>query len=154
MNFFDKLIFVKDHLMGTVLLKGINRNHVYEVPCSMPRSTCTNKSPQRLISNKSSYVERHRRLGHQNSSLLRFMLGNFNLDSNSVTHVFHCDSCHCNKNKKLPFFESSIVSRKPFEIIFFDMWGGPSIKSIDNYHNYVICIDHYTRFSWLFPLKK
>lgn len=32
--------------------------------------------------------------------------------------------------------------------------GGPNIQSSDGYHYYVIFIDHYTRFSSIFSLKR
>lgn len=60
--------------------------------------------------------------------------------------------CLINKSHKLPFSNSSIVSTKPLQIIFTDVWTSP-ITSIDNYKYYLVLVDHYTCYTWLYPLK-
>lgn len=46
------------------------------------------------------------------------------------------------------------MSTKPLDLIFSNVCGSPEINSIDVYHYYVIFVDHYTRFTWLFPMKQ
>lgn len=43
-------------------------------------------------------------------------------------------------------------SSKPLELIYSDVWG-PTITSSDEYRFYVIFIDHFTRYVWLYPFK-
>lgn len=63
-----------------------------------------------------------------------------------------CDSCRCNKSHKLPFGVSSLKSRCPLDLLYTDVWGPSPIRSIDGYSYYVIFVDHYTKYSWLFPM--
>jgi hypothetical protein len=59
-----------------------------------------------------------------------------------------------NKSHKLPFHESSIKTSTPFELIFSDVWGPSPITSVNGYRYYLIFVDHFTRYSWLYPLKQ
>ena len=61
-------------------------------------------------------------------------------------------SCQLSKSKQLPFSESTTESTSPLEIIHYDVWF-TSTPSLSNYRYYVIFIDDYTRFYWLFPLS-
>ena len=47
---------------------------------------------------------------------------------------------------------SSLTSRTPLDVIFSDVWTAP-IHSIDGFKYYVIFVDHFTRYTWLYPLK-
>ena len=65
----------------------------------------------------------------------------------------HCKDYFCNESHKSPFSQSTIVSSTPLQIIFFDVWTYP-IQSIDNFKYYVVFVDHFTPYIWLFPLKR
>ncbi|KAJ9550636.1 hypothetical protein OSB04_014681 [Centaurea solstitialis] len=69
----------------------------------------------------------------------------------NTTHD-HCNACHVNKSHKLPFFESSLASKAPLDLLFSDVWCS-LVTSYDNYKYYIIFVDHYTKYIWLFPLK-
>lgn len=71
--------------------------------------------------------------------------------SSSKTHS--CADCLINKSHKLPFANSSITSTSPLEYIFTDVWTSP-ITSVDNYKYYLVLVDHYTRYTWLYPLHR
>lgn len=53
-----------------------------------------------------------------------------------------------------PIFHFSVrnLSTRPMEYIFTNVWTSPVI-SFDNYKHYCVIIDHYTRYTWLYPLK-
>ena len=79
----------------------------------------------------------------------------------SVLHIFFpkehlCSfsytSCNINKSHKLPFSKSSITSSSPLDVIFSDVWISP-VSSSDGFNYYVIFVDHYTKYSWLYPLR-
>ena len=57
-----------------------------------------------------------------------------------------------NKAHKLPFKQTSITSSSPLEYIFTDVWQCLVLSS-DNYKYYVVFVDHYTRYSWMYSLK-
>src|SRR5690606_36070709 len=64
-----------------------------------------------------------------------------------------CSHCLINKSHKLPFYSNTITSTKPLEYIYTDVWTSP-ILSVDQYKYYLIFVNHFTRYTWLYPLKK
>ena len=66
---------------------------------------------------------------------------------------FSYTSCNINKNHKLPFTKSSIAFSSPLDVIFSDVWTSP-ISSFDGFNYYVIFVDHYTKYIWLYPLRR
>lgn len=58
----------------------------------------------------------------------------------------------CSESHKLPFYESSITSYVPLELIYSDVWTS-LILSFDGYKYYVIFVDHFTKYIWLYLLK-
>ena len=65
----------------------------------------------------------------------------------------YCNSCIINKSHKLPFFDSTLTSNAPLDLIFTDVWSSPVLFN-DNYKYYVIFVDHFTKYTWLYPLKQ
>lgn len=63
-----------------------------------------------------------------------------------------CSHCFINKSHKLPFHTNTITCKKPLEYIYTDVWTSP-ILSIDQYKYYLAFVDHYTRYTWFYPLK-
>ncbi|PKA62506.1 Retrovirus-related Pol polyprotein from transposon TNT 1-94 [Apostasia shenzhenica] len=99
---------------------------------------------------KTSPAEWHHRLGYPSESILRHIASTFSL---AVSKISHCKDCYCNKSHKLSFFQSTIVSHTPLQIIFSDVWTSP-IHSVDNFKYYVIFVEHYTHYIWLYPLAR
>lgn len=52
----------------------------------------------------------------------------------------------------MPFPTSSSVSLAPFDLLDMDVWGPVPISSAQGYRYYLLIIDDYSRYSWLFPL--
>ena len=73
--------------------------------------------------------------------------------SSLVVSNFTCNSCHCNKTHKLLFSISSLTSSHPLELLYFDVWISP-VVSYDGYKYYVIFVDHFTCYIWLYHLKQ
>ena len=138
---------VKDLHTGTTLLKGKSNEGVYEWPSIY--------SSIAFASHKSSPSQWHSRLGHPNSHTLRFMLSRFSLPLSTdlpSSSVLFCNSCSTNKSHKLPFSTSTLTTSQPLEILFSDVWTSPTTL-VDGYKYYVLFVDHYTRYTWLYPLK-
>lgn len=53
----------------------------------------------------------------------------------------------------MPFSQSTIISHRPLEYIYTDVWSSP-IFSLENFKYYILFIDHFTRYTWLFPFKQ
>lgn len=78
----------------------------------------------------------------------------FSLPTCSTTQTsLSCSECLINKSHKLPFTNSTITSQRPLEYIFSEIWSSPT-TSIDNFRYYIVFIDHYSRYTWLYPLKQ
>jgi hypothetical protein len=63
------------------------------------------------------------------------------------------EPCQVAKSKCLPFSDSNNVTSQPLEIIRSDLWSSP-IPSLNKCRYYVVFIDNYSRFSWIYPLHK
>ena len=101
---------------------------------------------------KTTITSWHSRLGHLAPPVLKTIVSQFSLPVSNSTQT-HCNDCSINKSHKLPFYETSIVSGGPLEYLFTDVWTSPLI-SVDNYKYYLAIVDHYTRYTWLYPLKQ
>ena len=65
---------------------------------------------------------------------------------------FSFTSCNINKSHKLPFAQSSITSSSHLDVIFSNVWTS-NVSSSDGFHYYVIFVDRYTKYIWLYPLR-
>lgn len=81
------------------------------------------------------------------------MLENKIMTSILTDYKLHCNACACNKSHKLPFGASSLSSNQPLQLVYIDVWG-PTTPSIDGFRFYVIFVDHYTKYIWLYPMKQ
>ena len=65
---------------------------------------------------------------------------------------FMCELYLCNKSQLLPFGDSTLESKGPLDLIYTDVWGPSPINSADGFYYYVIFVDHFTKYVWLYPL--
>jgi hypothetical protein len=94
----------------------------------------------------------HSRLGHASSSRVqqlvsRGLLGLVFKDN------FDCVSCQLGKQPALPFHNSEYMSTKIFDLIHFDVWEPSPINSIGGSRYFVVFVDDYSRYSWVFPMR-
>jgi hypothetical protein len=107
-----------------------------------------------LISIKTIADVWHSRLGHPNHQVLEFMLNHQQIPMlKSKSSQFLCTPCQLGKSRKLLFCDSSRVTSAPLELIHSDIWTSP-ILSTNGYKYYVIFVDDFSRYMWLFPLKQ
>jgi histone deacetylase 1/2 len=144
-EFLPSTFLVKELHTGTTLLQGQTKDGVYEWPSSSPFIAFSTIKP--------TSFDWHHRLGHPAFSILRHIVSSNHLGlSSSLSSNYSCNACLCNKSHRLPFSNSTIVSTKPLEIIFSDVWTSP-IFSHNGFKYYVIFIDHFTKYIWFYPLK-
>lgn len=74
------------------------------------------------------------------------------LVSDSTTNIM-CDSCLCNKSYKLSFTNSSFKCDKPFQVVDSNVQSSALVNSFRRFRCYVIFIDYFTKYTWLYPLK-
>ncbi|KAG7543090.1 Ribonuclease H-like superfamily [Arabidopsis thaliana x Arabidopsis arenosa] len=149
-EFFPAHFQVKDLSTGARLLQGRTRNELYEWPVNLTNATILSASP----SPKTDLSSWHSRLGHPSLPVLKAVVSQFHLPlSNSISKQFPCSDCFINKSHKLPFYTNTIVSSQPLEYLYSDVWTSPCV-SLDNYKYYLVIVDHFTRYTWLYPLKQ
>ena len=94
----------------------------------------------------------HARLGHASSSRVQQLASRGLLGSVS-TENFDCVSCQLEKQPALPFNSSESISIDIFDLIHSDIWGPSSVSSIDGSRYFIVFVDDYSRYSWIFNMK-
>ena len=69
------------------------------------------------------------------------------------TKNFDCVSCQLGKQPALPFNTSESISIDIFDLIRSDVWGLSSVSSIGGSRYFVVFVDDYSRYSWIFNMK-
>ncbi|KAK0574427.1 hypothetical protein LWI29_023559 [Acer saccharum] len=147
---------IMDLTTGAFLVRGQNKGNLYVWPTSTQPSPLPSKFRQNFMSSRPviSPLSWHCRLGHPSLPVLQNLISTRNLPiPKSATSFSYCPACLCNKSHKLPFGTSTLVSNKPLEIIFTDVWGPAHVPSFDNFKYYVIFVDYFSKYTWLYPLK-
>ena len=140
-EFFHDYYLVKDLKTKVPLQKGLLKDGLYY----LPKPTTNHKA---LITTK--HQPWHHILGHPSDRIMKH-LSSLHKIKHSINNP--CISCNTSKSHKLPFTLSSIKSTRPLEIIYSDVWGLAPIRSLDGYLYYLISIDHYSKYIWLYPMK-
>ena len=94
----------------------------------------------------------HARLGHTSSSRVQQLVFRGLLGSVS-TENFDYVSCQLGKQPALPFNTSESISTDIFDLIHSDVWGPSSVSSIGGSQYFVVFVDDYSRYSWIFNMK-
>ncbi|GKD33488.1 ribonuclease H-like domain-containing protein [Tanacetum coccineum] len=139
---FDAFGFsVKDFITRQVLLRCDSTGDLYPVtsPSSLPRA---------LLVSQHTW---HQRLGHPGSEVLRRLVSSNSISCNKEKSPVLCHACQLGKHVRLPFASSDTVVNSCFDIIHSDVWTSP-IPSLSGYKYYVLFLDHYSQFVWVYPL--
>ena len=94
----------------------------------------------------------HRRLAHPSNQTLNSLLSTSVLPCNKRDSFHLCSACQFAKHTKLPFSLSNSTVTKPFEIIHSDLWTS-LIQSLSGIKYYVLFLDQYSHFLWVYPLR-
>ena len=148
-EFFPAHFQVKDLSTGDRLLQGRTRDELYEWPVTNQNTISLFASP----SPKTTYSSWHSRLDNPSLPILQTLVSQFSLPLSSSEKQNPCSHCFINKSHKLPFYTNSITSTQPLQYIYTDVWSSP-ITSVDQYKYYLVLVDHYTRYTWCYPLKQ
>ena len=156
--YFDSNKFlIQDLPSGKVLYKGLSENGLYPIHTTHPSVQTNTASPSvsAFLSSKNKWQLWHHRLGHPSDRVLVSALPSLSscisVQNKHVQH--HCKHCLIGKMHKLPFEHSKFQSTQPLELIHSDVWGPAPITSFNGYRYYILFVDDYTRFSWLYLLK-
>jgi histone deacetylase 1/2 len=139
-------LFVKDRATRDILLSGRLCQGLYRL--ESPRAS------QVFSGVRTSSSQWHARFGHPATPIVRHILHRHelpSLPSNKDPAV--CDACQQGKSHQLSFSSSSREVKNPLEIVFSDVWG-PADVSVSGHKYYVSFIDAYSRFTWLYLIKR
>ncbi|KAL4323895.1 hypothetical protein GQ457_11G003570 [Hibiscus cannabinus] len=109
--------------------------------------------PVNLSSNESiALASWHDRLGHPSSSVFRFLKDVLPSVENNKNDL--CTICPLAKQKHLSFPVSSTVTKAPFELVHYDIWGPYRTQTYDNFRYFLTIVDDYSRSTWTYLLKQ
>lgn len=111
----------------------------------------SSSTPQALVAVTSQLW--HNRLSHPNAKILSFLRSNKLLILDFRFKPSFCKGCALGKSTHLPFERNKIDAAAPFTLIHSDVWMSPTI-SVSGFRYYVLFIDDYSRYSWIFPMKR
>ncbi|PKU75385.1 Retrovirus-related Pol polyprotein from transposon TNT 1-94 [Dendrobium catenatum] len=135
---------IKDGKTKRSILSGSCRDGLYSIP------THSSSSPQAYIATVSSSAW-HSRLGHPHPAVLSRIASSFPSLKISITSNV-CHSCQTAKSHRLPFLSSNSQCTSPFQVVVSDVWGPSPIFSLNGYRYYVLFVDEFSHFSWLYPM--
>ncbi|KAI0495692.1 hypothetical protein KFK09_021995 [Dendrobium nobile] len=145
---FDPSGFVfKDLMTDQQLLQGPCSGGLYRIS----NATGSKHLPTALQAFKNSSSTWHDRLGHPHLRILQ-RISQIDPTLRIFTSFKNCNTCVQCKNHKLPFEHSQSRTQIPLHIVHADVWGPSPVSSILGCRFFVLFIDDYSRYTWLFPL--
>jgi GAG-pre-integrase domain len=146
-EFSPTLCIIKDRLTLSPLLQAKHHSGLYSLhlPSAQPK--------QAYLGARLSADLWHARLGHPSSTTTLHVLNSFHLPCSSKI-LSLCHDCCMSKSHKLPFSLSTSSTTSPLTLIHSDLWGPAPIVSKDGFRYYVIFVDDYTRFTWIYFSKQ
>ncbi|CAJ2654890.1 unnamed protein product [Trifolium pratense] len=94
----------------------------------------------------------HRRLAHSSIGKLRPLVSQGYLGS-VINESFDCSACQTAKQPALSFNKSTLISASTFDLVHSDIWGPAPTPTMGGSRYFVIFIDDYSRFTWIYMMK-
>ncbi|KAM1797964.1 hypothetical protein ACFX12_032087 [Malus domestica] len=147
--------FVQDKKTKEVVYHGRSKpEELFQIP--VVKASRENKF---VTSNPVAYLGKmvksdiwHQRLGHPAHDTMAAMLKQskvlHKLDATCTT----CISCIRGKMSRIPFPVRNASCLAPFEKVHTDVSGPTPVRSVEGFRYYVLFVDEYTRFTWIFPM--
>ena len=90
-------------------------------------------------------------MGHPSSLILHKLADILSFSKPSANKF--CEPCQLGKSSRLPFGSSLSSTSRPLELLHSDVWGSAPLSSMSGFRYYVLFVDDYSRYSWLFPIQ-
>ena len=107
-----------------------------------------------IMIESSSFYLWHSRLGHVSASHLKYLVFTRKLGDLQTYDISDCGDCKLEKFSVLPFNKSISYSLAPFDLVHYDVWGLSPITTRGGSRYYVSFIDDYTRYCWVYLMKR
>jgi hypothetical protein len=149
-------LLVQDLPTGRILYQGQSEHGVYPIHSSSFLKSVHNKSAfNSSLSAANNWLLWHTRLGHPSASVLHSVFPSLKSCNplNNKSHLLHCQHCLAGKMHKLPFPISVPKSEFPLHVLHADLWGPAPIQSNNGFRFYLVIVDDYTKFCWVYLLK-
>ncbi|KAJ3686759.1 hypothetical protein LUZ61_015923 [Rhynchospora tenuis] len=140
-EFSSNSCFFKDLLTKAIILQVNNSKGLFCLTSSV--------LPQVYNVSRASPALWHARLGHPSSATTSKVLNMFSLPS-TAQKLDNCQHCALAKSHVLPFNLSVSSSTKPLQLIHSDVWGPSPIVSSNAFRYYIIFVDDYTKYTWIY----
>uniref|UniRef100_A0A2N9I4T5 Integrase catalytic domain-containing protein n=1 Tax=Fagus sylvatica TaxID=28930 RepID=A0A2N9I4T5_FAGSY len=152
--YFDaKKLLIQDLPTGRLLYKGQSSNGVYPIQSHLFHSIANKTACVAHSISSDKWHLWHSRLGHPSSNVLHNIFPCFSTVPNSKSVIEHCHHCLAGKMHQLPFPISNKTVTSPFELIHADLWGPAPVTASNCFRFYLVFVDEFTKFTWVYLLK-
>lgn len=76
-----------------------------------------------------------------------------NVDMMSTTTSDLCEPCTVGKLHQISFPSVTLKTTQPLQLVHSDLWGPSPLPSPAGFLYYIVFIDDFTRFTWIYPLR-
>lgn len=142
--------YVQDPKSGEILGTGRRVGRLFEAISLSVSPKVQSKEPYAAVVVSQDIW--HSRLGHISSSRLNSLISSGVLGSVQKEKL-DCVSCQLAKHHALPFNNNDSISSAPFDLIHSDIWGPSPNATLEGLQYFVIFVDDYSRYTWLYLLK-
>jgi hypothetical protein len=149
-------LLVQDLPTRRILYQSLSKNGVYPIHSSKLIKSVSNKTAFSIsLSAANNWLLWHTRFGHPSASVLHSIFPYLKSCNplNNKSHLHHCKHCLAGKMHQLPFPVSFPKSDFPLHVLDDDHWGLALVHSFNGFKYYLVIVDDFTIFYWVYPLK-
>lgn len=137
---------IKDLKTRQLLLRSDSTGDLYPI-------SSQHASAFSILSHNQNHSVWHQRLGHPGDTILQSLASKGFISYHKDKTSTLCHACQLGKQIKLPFYRSESIVKSPFGIVHSDIWTSP-IPSVSGFKYYVLFLDHFSHFLWIYPLHR